>query len=154
VHPDTYGDEDLFVWCRHLQEYVTSDHIEESPSYVRRQPPRHHPPQTERLDFTSAYERFASHRDLTRHIVDVAQDYGEPYASVLLLLSDCYFAAPSEVMLSRQEAIGASYKQLAYVAHLAGMNSAQRTRFYRVAEELLLSQRHAGHLIGRLQQAA
>src|SRR5215204_1076037 len=76
VHPDTYGDEDLFVWCRHLQEYVTSDHIEESPSYVRRQPPRHHPPQTERLDFTSAYERFASHRDLTRHIVDVAQDYG------------------------------------------------------------------------------
>jgi hypothetical protein len=43
---------------------------------------------------------------------------------------------------------------LALIAHLAGMSTAQRTRWYRIAESMPMSQRHAGHLISELQQRA
>ena len=50
--------------------------------------------------------------------------------------------------------IGASYKQLALAAHLAGLSKKERAAWYKVAEAVPLSQLHAGHLITRLQQRA
>jgi hypothetical protein len=44
---------------------------------------------------------------------------------------------------------GATYKQLAYVGHRAGMDAQERAEWYAIAETLGLTQRHAGHIIAR-----
>ena len=113
-------------------------------------PPRHPPTQTERLDFSAAFDRFGSHADLVTYIIATADDYGEPFAVVLTLLEDLEDAPPSDVRSYRAQNIGASYKQVALICHLAGMSAEDRQRFYRIAENLCLSQRCAAHLIGRL----
>jgi hypothetical protein len=150
-HPDTGGDHDLFIWTQALHEHVAGDHIEEPPRHTRRDPPRHHQ-QTERLDFTGAFDRFNSHDSLTQHAVDMSAELQAPYCHVLSLLEDCYPAAPTDTKLTRQESVGASYKQLAYIAHLSGMDHKERSRFYRIAESVPLSQRMAGHIISRLRR--
>ncbi len=40
------------------------------------------------------------------------------------------------------------------VAHQAGMTKTERVQWYRVAERIPLSDRHAGHLLGRLKRRA
>jgi hypothetical protein len=155
VHPDTGGEHDLFIWTSALQEHVVGDQIEEPRG--RRDPSgATHYQQTERVDFAEAFNRFASHEELTRHALKVAESGAieGPYRTILGLLRDCYPAAPTDTPLPRAEHQGASYKQLAYIGHLAGMDGASRMEFYRVAEAIPLSQRHAGHLISRLQQEA
>jgi hypothetical protein len=149
VHPDTGGGHDLFIWTSALQEHVVGDHVEEP----RREPPPHYA-QTERVDFSGAFNRFDSHEELTRHAVKVSESgaIDEPYRSILGLLRDCYPAAPTDTRLTRTESQGASYKQLAYIGHLAGMGGPARMEFYRVAEAIPLSQRHAGHIIAKLKQ--
>ncbi len=72
---------------------------------------------------------------------------GEPYGRVLSLLADCR----SVSHLSHEQTRGASYKRLAAVAHAWGMTKAERIGWYRVAEDLPLSDRHAGHILGRLK---
>jgi hypothetical protein len=47
-----------------------------------------------------------------------------------------------------------SYKQLAYIGHLVGMSKTERSGWYRVAESVPLSQRHAGHILSHLQREA
>jgi hypothetical protein len=153
VHPDTGGEHGLFIWVQALHEHVAGDAVEEAPPHTRREPPRH-PTTGDRLDYVDAYTKADSFHELTRLAVAMADTVAEPYAGVLRMLHDCYEVPAMDANLYRQQNVGATYKQLAYVAHLVGMNAAQRTRFYRIAEELPLSQRHAGHLIGRLQQAA
>ncbi len=49
---------------------------------------------------------------------------------------------------------GANYKCLAAIAHAWGMTRAERIGWYRVVEELPLSDRHAGHILARLKKRA
>jgi hypothetical protein len=158
VHPDHGGDGDLFIWAKHLFDHVAGDSFateDERTSYQRRQPPPH-PPHSgagERLDFTGAY-RHASFADLTQYAVCLAETVPEPYAPLLRMLASCYAVPESDTTLYRAQHQGATYKQLAYVAHLAGMSKAQRTEWYRVAQSVPLSQAHAGHLIRELRARA
>jgi hypothetical protein len=154
VHPDTGGAHDLFIWVNALHEHVAGDGVGEPRAREPSEPPRHHPPQTERVDFTRAFEEYESHEHLTRTIAALLGEIEEPYASVLKLLSDCYPSVPTDATLQRAEHQGASYKQLAYIGHLAGMDGSSRMEFYRVAEAIPLSQRHAGHLIAHLREEA
>ncbi len=62
----------------------------------------------------------------------------------------CYTAAH----LPHEEQRGASYKRLAFIAHLVGMSKGERVGWYRVAEFIPLADRHAGHIIKRLKEAA
>ncbi len=73
-----------------------------------------------------------------------------PYASVLSLLADC----SPQPHLAHEQARGASYARLAAIAHLWGMSKEERVGWYRVAEDLTLSDRHASHLLGRLKKRA
>lgn len=81
-------------------------------------------------------------------IAEVATESPEHEAVALLLGLLRDHEPPREIL--RGETIGASYKQLAYVAHRVGMSKEQRQTWYKVAEAIPLSQAHAGHLIARL----
>jgi hypothetical protein len=89
VHPDTYGDHDLFIWTSAVYEHVAGDAPEEA---ARREPPKHHARTTssDRVSFDGVFDRFASHEELTRHAIRTAEQVEEPYASLLRLLADCY----------------------------------------------------------------
>ena len=49
---------------------------------------------------------------------------------------------------------GASYKRLTAIGHLAGFDKTAQVRWYRIAEEIPLSDRHAAHILSRLKGAA
>jgi hypothetical protein len=153
VHPDHGGSHDLFVWARALYEYIAGDAIEPPPQEARRKPPQH-PTTGERVPFHSAYDRAQSFEDLTCQAVAMADDLPEPYAAVLLLLVDCYEAGRADVVNYRAQNQGATYKQLAYISHLLGMSNTERSGWYRVAESVPLSQRHARHILSQLQREA
>ena len=146
VHPDAGGDGDLFVWVRELQEHVAGDGVELLPQEVRRDPPRHHTT-GERIDYTKAFNRADSFDGLTRAAVLYAYDVGAPYDSLLGMLRDCYEVPTSDTALHRQQHQGATYKTLAAIAHRVYMSKPERVRWYRIAENIPLSQRHAGHIM-------
>jgi len=161
THPDAGGREDLFVWVRALHEHVAGDQPEDVRSAgQRREPPRHHDRGSsgagDRVDYTAARE-YESFHHLTRAAIALADSeaVGEPYASLLRLLDDCYEAVPTDVALSRQQQQqGSTYKTLAAVAYAAGMSKQERVQWYRVAEGIPLSQRHGGHILSKLKSAA
>jgi hypothetical protein len=150
VHPDRHGTHDLFIWTRALYEHIVGDAIEPPP----REPPRHHSTTTdrERVPFHGAYDKAADFARLTAQAVAMAADLPEAYAAVLLLLVDCYEARRADVVNYRAQIQGATYKQLAYIGHLLGMSNTERSGWYRVAESVPLSQRHAGHILSQLQR--
>ncbi len=65
----------------------------------------------------------------------------------LRYLKDCVPPAEPETDPSARR--GATYKQLAYVGHRAGMDAQERAEWYAIAETLGLTQRHVGHIIAR-----
>jgi hypothetical protein len=153
AHPDQGGSNDLFVWVRELQEHVAGDGVEPLLREARRDPPSHHTT-GERLDYTDAFDRAGSFDGLTRVAVMYADEVGEPYAGLLRMLRDCYEAGPGDIALHRQQNQGATYRTLAAIAHRARMSKPERIQWYRVCESVPISQRHAGHIIERLQERA
>jgi hypothetical protein len=142
VHPDAGGDSDLFVWSRALYEHVAGTSIPEDPP--RRDPPKHKKTSSaDRVDYSGA-ERFDSFEELTRHAVAMADEEPTVYGDLLVLLRDCYPSVPTDHVLRRSEWQGATFKQLAYIGHLANMSSADRSGWYAVAKAIPLSQHHAG----------
>lgn len=69
-----------------------------------------------------------------------------PPPGLLSLLADCKPQIPP----THDMRVGATYKMLAYIAHRAGMTSQERQGWYETAQEIGLTQRHAGHIIARL----
>jgi hypothetical protein len=147
VHPDTYGAVGLFVWCPALYEHVAGDAIEPP----RREPPRQSP-RTENADRIPFSHRFASFTELTEHAVAMAQEVPQPFARLLAKLADCLEVGPEDPTLYRAQRVGATYKQMALIAHMSGMSKAERVRWYRVGEGVSLAQAHAGLLLKRLQE--
>jgi hypothetical protein len=105
---------------------------------------------SDRVDFEKGISNFYSHNDLTKHAVTLADNVEKPYCQLLKMLSDCYEGAPTDKPLVKAEQQGVTFKQLAYAAHLADLSDPQRMEWYRVAKRVPLSQRHAGHIIGKL----
>ena len=153
THPDGSGSHDLFIWCQALFEHVAGDAPEDPPHYGQsgyREPPPHHPKTTvgDRVDFVAAYT--ADFRGLVFRAVDMSYQVGEPYGTVLRLLEDCYPSVPTDHNLRRQETVGATYKQVAAIAYRVGFSKAERSRWYRICEEIPMAQRMAGHILSRL----
>ena len=144
THPDAGGSHELFICTGNLKELVCSGLPPEAPTPIRPEPTRETDP--ERVPFPPG----ADFETLTRHAVMLSEDEPLPYRSLLRLLRDCEPLAEFEDKQRR----GASYRQLAAVGHLAGMSKSERTRWYRVAESVPLTDRHAGHLLGRLKRRA
>ncbi len=144
THPDAGGSHELFIWTGNLKELVCSDSPPEDPTPIRPEPTRETDP--ERVPFPPGTD----FETLTRRAVMLAADEPLPHRSLLRLLRDCEPLAGFEDKQRR----GASYRQLAAVAHQASMTKTERVQWYRVAERIPLSDRHAGHLLGRLKRRA
>jgi hypothetical protein len=132
--------------------HVMGDEVEEMPREARRGPPRHHASpsgasQAERIP----YDKSESFSELTARALALAETAGEPYVGVLRLLEECVQAPPFETALYRQQQqIGASYRQLARIAHESGMSYSERIAWYCVCEGVPLAMRHAAHILSRL----
>lgn len=60
---------------------------------------------------------------------------------------------PQFVMPHPTVATGASYKQIAYIGHLIGMDKEERSRWYEVARYVPLSHSHAAHIIEEIEDS-
>jgi hypothetical protein len=144
AHPDNRGDHELFIWVGAVRDMVCS-RVAEPPAWNRPEPTREPAPDPDRVPWSDAYD----FEEVTRTALRYAS-LGKPYASLLSLLADC---RPLDNM-ARQQSRGASYRQLAAVGHAWGMTKRERVAWYRVAEDLALTDRHAGHILGRLKRRA
>lgn len=152
AHPDAGGDHELFVWTGSLEELVCAGDLrcgcgpESRPrSWTG---PHHRPPSGEPVRI--AYPPETDFRDATSRALRRAASNPDAYGLLLALLEDCQ---PLD-HLWRQQQRGASYKQLAAIGHIVGMTTGERTGWYRVAESIPLSDRHAGHILSRLKGRA
>jgi hypothetical protein len=143
THPDAGGNHELFVWAGAVKDAVCGGELRGEPKI----PETRHTPWTPPDDKPRIpYPAGLDFEELTRQALRV----GGPYAAVLASLADCY-PLPH---LAHEEARGASYKRLAAIAHAHGMSPKERSGWYRCAEAIPLSDRHASHILGRLKRRA
>ncbi len=148
THPDAGGDHELFIWCGVVRNAVCGGELR-----VESKPQPSHHSSRRRENSTPAddkpripYPTGLDFEAATRRALRV----GGPYAAVLSLLADCY---PLPHLAHEQER-GASYKRLAAIAHAHGMTPKERSGWYRCAESIPLSDRHAGHILSKLKKQA
>jgi hypothetical protein len=145
THPDRGGDHELCIWTQNVREHVCNG--------VTTPWPQPKPEPKLRTVYEDGHVPFPSDSIfgvLTATAIQRAGAVSTLYGRLLLLLGDCYVTTH----LPHEEQCGASYKRLAYIAHLIGMSKSERIEWYRVAESIPLSNRHAGHIIKRLKEAA
>ncbi len=155
AHPDAGGCGELFIWATATRDAVCKG-IEAVPPAEREPRPYDESPRpspspadaAERVPFYPLEDFDA----LTRKILAVAEEVPSLYGRLLRLVADCAPATHGRAQL--RERRGATYRQLALIAHVAGMTKPERIRWYRLAESLPLSQRHAGHILTRLKGGA
>jgi hypothetical protein len=145
VHPDAGGTDELFCWLVEVRD-VVCEHLERREarrvahiSQGSRAPAR---PEAEpnRLPFPPA-----DFDALTARALREAAALPEPFAGTLASLSGCYGLRSGRPGI--RERRGATYRQLAYAAHLCGMTKQERVRWYDICAEIPLSERHASHII-------
>jgi hypothetical protein len=145
AHPDAGGSHELFIWTANVRDMVCGE-AEPVPDTSRRREGSTRSQGGDRVPF----ETRLSFDALTRHALGLELE--EPFASLIELLADCY--SSQDTTLYKQQYRGATYKQLAAIGHAIGLSKPERVRWYRIAESIPLSQRHAGHILGKLQRAA
>jgi hypothetical protein len=149
VHPDHGGDSEVFIWANHVREQVLDDSIQEPKPRVEREPPPH--PHNVKEEDRIEFDQGMPHAENLDMAASLAEDLDEPYATLFGYLADCHEAPATDHVLRRAERHGATYRQLAYIAHLASMSTKQRSQWYRIAEGASVSQRMAGHIIKKLK---
>ena len=140
AHPDAGGDHELFIWTGAVRDVVCS---------LERIAPRganSTPPRSDEDPARVPFDPSADFATLTGRAVAMAGEF----APVLNLLRDCWPLGH----LAHEQGRGASYKRLAAIGHAWGMTKAERGRWYRVAEEIPLSDRHAAHILSRSKRSA
>jgi hypothetical protein len=141
AHPDAGGDHELFIWLGSVEDLVCSGGQRRAPD----QPPSY---QASREEPTRVpYATDTDFEEATRTALRMSS-LGMPYGRLLSLLADC---RPLD-HLAHEQARGASYKRLAAIGHAWGMTKRERVGWYRVAEDIPLSDRHAGHILSRLKR--
>jgi hypothetical protein len=98
------------------------------------------------------FDQFADFKVLTDRALSMAEAVAEPFGFLLRQVANCHPA--SEGPLYEQQRRGASYRSLAAIGHRVGMTKAERIQWYRIAEAVPLSQRHAVHILSRLKRLA
>jgi hypothetical protein len=143
THPDGGGDHDLFIWMQAARDAVCN----RGTNQAAPPPPRPNP----RVIYEGGrvpFPEFADFEALTARALEVADGVSSIFAVPLRHLGDC---RPMPHLAHEQER-GASYKRLAYIAHLMGMSKSERIEWYRVAESVPLADRHAGHVLSKLKR--
>jgi hypothetical protein len=150
AHPDAGGNHELFIWTVATRDAICGGELgEEIPNASRsrrRETPT--PSAGDRVPF----DEDAYLEVLTDRAVRLAEAVAEPYGYLLRQLADCYPGAAGP--LRDQQRRGASYRSLAAIGHGVGMTKDERVQWYSIAEAVPLSQRHAGHILGKLHKAA
>ncbi len=149
VHPDAGGSHELFIWTGAVRDVVCSLNLPAGGSpepWVH--PSRRREPSTDNVDRVP-FDAGDDFEECTRTALRIGA-CGMPFGPVLSLLADC---KPLEHLAHEQQR-GASYKRLAAIGHAWGMSKAERVRWYRVAEDIPLSDRHAGHILSKLKRNA
>ena len=154
AHPDAGGDHDLFIWSMSVRDAVCSGRL--SPETPRRVDQDHRSRRREGSTSDTAnrvpFDQFSDFEVLADRALSMAESVAEPYSFLLRQLTDCY---PVEWSPSHdQQHRGATYKTLAAIGHTVGMTKPERVQWYRIAEAIPLSQRHAGHILSRLKRRA
>lgn len=148
AHPDAGGDHDLFIWTEAVKDVVCGGDLQIGPKspHPRSSPPA--PDETARIPYAAG----ADFQEGAREALRIAEEIGtvHVYGALLATLADC---EPFECYAYRQER-GSSYRQLAAIGHTVGMSKEERTGWYRVAESIPLSDRHAGFILARLKEQA
>ncbi len=109
------------------------------------------PENKERLPFAVSLATSQSARLHTVSAFEAAKKAGKPFSRVLFSLRDCYPASEKSAGYYRQERVGATYKQLAAIAHKTNMTDEQRFQWYELCESIPLSQRQANHILTRIE---
>ena len=159
THPDAGGDHELVIWTGAVRDVVcTSDSATGRPFAEDPEPTVHPSRRREAPTSTTTdrvpFDHFADFAVLTDRAVTMAAAVAEPYGYLLRQVADCYPASSEAGPLYDQQRSGASYKSLAAIGHQAGMSKAERVQWYKIAEAIPLSQRHAGHILSQLKRRA
>jgi len=150
AHPDAGGDHDLFIWTVATRDAICGGDV---PRLDRRErPSRRQDASTSGTSERVPFDQLAEFQVLTDRALSMAEAVAEPFGFLLRQVADCYPA--SEGPLYDQQRRGATYKTLAAIGHTVGMTQAERSQWYRIAEAIPLSQRHAGHILSRLKRQA
>jgi hypothetical protein len=152
AHPDNGGDHELFIWTTNLFELAGEQERSCSGACADQAYRRHASPPASPAENSDRipYPPCQDFEELTRRALSLAQEVEDLFAEPLRLLSNCQ---PIE-RLAREQGRGATYKQLAAIGHAFGMDGAERGRWYKIAESIPLSQRHAGHVLSKLKGRA
>ncbi len=149
LHPDAGGSEALFVFATAVEESL-GEGGGRSCSDCRRGSRREEPePRIVHEDGRVPFPASADFAALTTRALEVAEEVGGVVTIPLKQLRNCQ-AMPH---LDHEQRRGASYKQLAAIGHIVGMSKRERGEWYRLAESIPLSQRHAGHIIAAAKKA-
>jgi hypothetical protein len=149
VHPDGGGDHELFIWTGSVEEAVCGSQAQPHESPARQSRQRSYQP-TNEAPTRIPYPPGTNFREATKRALQRASSKPDGYGQLLALLDDCW---PRD-HLWREQQRGASYKRFAAIGHMVGMDTTARSKWYRIAESIPLSDRHAGHIIKRLKEAA
>jgi hypothetical protein len=148
THPDAGGDHELFIWTGTIRDAVCGGELRVEP---KPEPSDH--PSRRREPSTPADDKPRIPYPTGENFVEATRRgllVEGPYAAVHSLLADCY-PLPN---LAHEEDRGASYKRLAAIAYAHGMTPKERSGWYRCAEDIPLSDRHAGHILSKLKRRA
>jgi hypothetical protein len=146
AHPDAGGDHELFIWTVATWDAVCGELGAEIPRVER------WAPSTQGTGERVPFDEDASLEILTDRAVAMAEAVAEPYGFLLRQVADCEPAEDGP--LRDQQRCGASFKSLAAIGHRVGMTKAECIQWYRIAESVPLSQRHAEHILSRLKRRA
>ncbi len=151
LHPDSGGAHELFLWGTVVRDLVCGDgHDARHDARHDREPAPPPPPPPPADDKPRVlWDEGDDFEEVTKTALGMGA-VGMPYGRLLSLLADCRPLAN----LAHEQQRGASYKRLAAIGHMWGMTKAERVKWYRVAEDLPLSDRHAGHILARLKRRA
>jgi len=148
LHPDAGGSGELFVFAQGVREAVDAPPAPRQSCGRCSSAQRGTCEEPARIPFDADLDPLA----LSRRALTLVEELEHPYSAVLRLLANCAPATHGRPQL--QERRGATYRTLAAIAHAANMSYSERLQWYRVAEGIPLSDRHAGHILGRLKESA
>ena len=153
-HPDAGGSHELFIWAVATRDAICGGELgEEMPRRERReQPYRWREAPTSSTGERVPFDEEAFIEVLTARALAMAEAVAEPYGFLLRQVADCELA--EDEPLHDQQRRGASYRALAAIGYQVGMTKAERMQWYRIAEAIPLSQRHAGHILSRVKRRA
>jgi hypothetical protein len=151
LHPDGGGSHDLFIWAGAVRDVVCGSSLRAGAIPESEDHPSRRRGASTEAPARVPYPPDSDFAALNARAVAMAEEIGGVRGYLLEMLADCE-APPSTTGAWEQR--GASYKKLAAIGHMVGMSQAERVRWYRIAEAVPLSDRHAGHILGRLKKAA